>query len=120
MADRMLFIGWGSPARGCEERAIEAFNEALGVLGRKQQEGAIEEFDVCLLAPNTDLGGYITIRGSAEQIAGLRDDPDFQRNTVRAELAVDNIRHIEGYTNGGIAQQMEMYLEAIAKIPQRA
>ena len=63
MSDRMLFIGWGDPVRGAEERAIEVFNEALGILGRKQQEGQIEGFDVALLAPNTDLGGYITIRG---------------------------------------------------------
>ena len=120
MADRVLFVGWGESARGSEERALGAFNDAMGLLGRKQQEGKIESFDVVLLEPNSDLGGYVTVRGSAEQIAALRGDPEFQRNTIDAQLAVDQIRHIEGWTNEGVATQMAMYQEAISKVPQRA
>jgi hypothetical protein len=120
MADRMLLIGWGNPVRGLEERALEVFNDAMGLLGRMQQEGRIESFDVALLAPNSDLDGYIRITGTAEQIAGVRADEEFQRNTVDAQLCVDGIRHIDGYTNEGVATQMAMYQEAIAQIPQRA
>jgi len=85
-----------------------------------QQDGRIESFDVALLEPNGDLGGYITVRGSAAQIAGMRADDEFQRNRINAQLAVEGIRHIEGYTDAGVAAQMAMYTEAIAKIPQRA
>ena len=52
MADRVLFIGWGTPVRGREERALEVFNESLGLYGRMQQEGRIESFDVTLLGAN--------------------------------------------------------------------
>jgi hypothetical protein len=110
MADRVLFIGWGTPVRGAEERGLEVFNEALGILGRRQQEGQIEGFDVCLLDPNTDLNGYITVRGSVDQINALRADEEF----------VDDFRHIEGYTNEGVAYVMGLYQEALAKVPQRA
>ena len=120
MADRVLFVAWGQTARGAEERALGAFNDAMGLLGRKQQEGQIESFDVVLLEPNADLDGYVTVRGSAEQIAALRADPEFLRNTVEAQLSVDGIRHIEGYTNEGVATMMAMYQEAISKVPQRA
>lgn len=120
MADRVLFVGWGTPVRGAEERGIEVFNEALGILGRMQQEGRIEGFDVCLLEPNESLGGFILTRGSAEQIDALRADEDFQRNTIDAQLIVDDFRHIAGWTNEGVGQQMAMYQEALAKIPQRA
>jgi hypothetical protein len=50
----------------------------------------------------------------------MREDPDFQRNTLNAQLSVEDIRHLLGYTNEGIAGQMAMYQEAIAGIPQRA
>jgi hypothetical protein len=120
MADRVLFIGWGTPVRGAEERALESFNEAMGLLGQMQQEGRIDSFDVALLEPNTDLGGFVLVRGTAEQIAAMREDPDFQRNTLNAQLSVEDIRHLLGYTNEGIAGQMAMYQEAIAGIPQRA
>ncbi|HLY49930.1 MAG TPA: hypothetical protein VKR21_12115 [Solirubrobacteraceae bacterium] len=120
MADRVLFIGWGAPVRGAEERALEVFNEALGILGRKQQDGAIEGFDVCLLEPNTDLNGFITVRGTAEQIAQLRASEEFRRNTIDAALAVDDIRHIDGYINEGVAREMGLYQEAVANVPQRA
>lgn len=119
MADRVLFIGWGTPVRGAEERGLEVFNEALGLLGRRQQDGRIESFDVSLLEPNGDLNGFICVRGSAEQIAGLRTDEEFRRNMIDANLIVDDFRHIEGFTNEGVAYMMGMYQEALAKVPQR-
>ena len=120
MADRVLFVGWEETVRGAEERALEVFNEALGILGRMQQDGRIESFDVTLLGPNGGLDGYIEIHGTAEQITAVRSDEEFMRNTVNASLVVDGLRHIEGYTNEGVAQMMGMYQEAISKVPQRA
>jgi len=57
MADWMLFVSWGTSVRGLEEWGLEVFNEALGLLGRMQQDGRIESFDVALLTPNGDLNG---------------------------------------------------------------
>lgn len=120
MADRILFIGWGTPVRGREERGLEVFNEALGILGRMQEDGRIERFDVVLFAPNQDLNGYVEVHGSAEQLAALRDDEEFRRNSADSSLIVDGLRHIDGFTNEGIARQMELYQQSIARVPQRA
>jgi len=120
MADRVLFIGWSTPVRGLEERGLEVFNEALGLYGRMQQDGRIEGFDVTLLDPNGGLNGYMALRGSADQLGAARADSEFRRILIDASLVVDSLRVIEGYTNEGIAQQMAMYQEAIAKVPQRA
>ena len=120
MADRLLFISWGETVRGREDRALEVFNDAMGILGRMQQEGRIEKFDAVLLSPNGDIDGYIEVHGTAQQIAAVREDEEFIRNTVDAELCVDRIRHIEGYANEGVARMMALYQEAIAKVPQRA
>ncbi len=89
MADRMLFVGWGEPVRGREERALEVFNDAMGILGRMEQEGRIERFDVVLLQPNGELGGYIELLGSMEQLAALQEDDEFRRLIVDGQLVVD-------------------------------
>jgi hypothetical protein len=120
MADRVLFIGWRIPVRGAEQRALEAFNEAIGLLGRMQQDGRIESFDVALLEPNGDLGGFVVARGTADQIAALRVDDEFVRNTIDAQLSVEGMRHIAGWANEGVATQMALYQEAVSQVPQRA
>jgi hypothetical protein len=120
MADRMLFIGWGAPVRGREERGLDVFNEAVGLYGRMQQEGRIERFDVALLQPNAELNGFVTLHGSAEQLAAIREDAEFRRMTIAASLIVDGLRQIDGVTNEGVAEQMALYQEAAAKVPQMA
>src|SRR5258708_14619960 len=115
MADRVLFISWGAGVRGAEERGLEVFNEALGILGRMQQDGRIESFDVVLLNPNADLNGYIQVHGTAEQIAALREDDEFRSNTLDASLIVDQLRHVEGFANEGIAPHMALNQEALGK-----
>jgi hypothetical protein len=120
MADRVLFISWGQTVRGAEERAIEVFNDALGILGRAQQDGRIERFDVVLLGPNTELDGFIEVFGTTEQLIALQASDEFEHNTLDAQLCVDGISHVMGYCNDGVARMMGMYQEAIAKIPQRA
>jgi hypothetical protein len=118
MADRVLFISWQTPVRGREERGLEVFNESIGLYGRMQQEGRIEKFDVVLLGPSGDLNGYIELHGSAEQLATVREDEEFQRNTIEASLIVDGFHHAEGVTNEEIARQIELYQESVARVPQ--
>lgn len=119
MADRLLFLGWDEVVRGREERAVEVFNECVGLYGRMQQEGRIERFDAVFLTPTgSGLQGYFEIHGTAEQIYACREDPEFQRAFLDATMIVDNMHMVDGYTNEGIARQMEMFQEAISKVPQ--
>ena len=119
MADRLLYISWDLPVRGMEARAVEVFNEALGLLGRRQQEGKIESFDVALFKPG-ELGGYIVAKGSVDQIHALREDEEFVRNTLDSQMCVDGIKHIEGFCEAAVAEQMTLYNEAVARAPQHA
>jgi hypothetical protein len=120
MADSVLFISWGQPIHGREERGLEVFNEAIGLYGSMQQDGRIEAFDVALLAPNGDLDGYIQLHGSADQLAAVRQADDYRRVLIDASLVVQGMRVIEGSTGEGIARDMALYQESIAKVPQVA
>jgi hypothetical protein len=120
MADRVLFVGWGVTVRGREERALEVFNESVGLYGRMQQDGRIESFDVTLLGASSVLNGFMALKGDAAQIQALQEDEEFQRVIADASLIVDDLNVIPGYTNSGIAPQMAIFADAIAKVPQMA
>jgi len=120
MADRVLFTSWGTVVRGREERALEVFNEILGFYGRLQQEGRIDSIDVALLVPALGVRGYLTVHGSTEQLGALREDEDYLRLMVDSELVVEDFSITEGYANEGVARQIGIYQEQLAKVPQRA
>ena len=78
-----------------------------------------ESFDVVLLGANGGgISGYIGVSGSAEQLAAVREDEEFARNLVDASLVVKDLQVSEGYTNEGIGPQMQIYQEAVGKVPQ--
>jgi hypothetical protein len=120
MADRVLFITWGEVVRGREERALEVFNESLGLYGRLQQEGRIESIDVALLVPALGVRGYLTIHGSAEQLGALRDDEEYMRLMVDSELVVEDFSIVDGFANEGVARQLAIYQGELSKVPQSA
>jgi hypothetical protein len=120
MADQVLVVSWGEAVRGREERALEVFNDAVGLAGRMQQDGRIEKFDIVFLEPNGQMSGYMAMHGSAEQLSAVQQDEEFQRNTADALLIVENLRHTRGYTNEGVARQLQLYQEAVSRVPQMA
>jgi hypothetical protein len=50
----------------------------------------------------------------------VRQDEEFLRSTADASLIVENLRHIEGAVNEGVARQLAIYQDAIANVPQRS
>jgi hypothetical protein len=120
MADRVLFISWGSPIPGREEHSLEVFNDAVGLYGRLQQEGKIESFDVVLLNAHSETNGYMELHGTHEQLDAVQENDEFRRTLIDAALVVEDLRVAEGVTNEGVARDMALYQEAIAKVPQSA
>ena len=119
MSDRAVFIGFGEPARGREERAVEVFNQFVGLLSRMQSDGLIESWDVCLLdAHGGDLGGFFMARGDAAQCAALADDEEFRNAAADATLIVDRFGYVQARTGEAIGAEMGRYAEAVARVGQ--
>jgi hypothetical protein len=117
MAEMGLFTGWGSPVRGREAKSLEVFNEALAYWGRKQEEGAIESFEVVLLEPHGgDLAGFLLARGSRAQIDALRAEDEFQQLTVRAGLIVERFGVVEAALGDTLGQQITRFQEAVSEL----
>ena len=83
MADRALFIGWGEPVRGREERALQVFGEFVAMLGRMESDGRIEGMEPFFLDPHGgDLGGFFIVRGDERQCGTLLYDQEFRRGVA--------------------------------------
>jgi len=121
MPDRALFIGFGQPVRGREERAVDVFNEFVGMFGRMQADGRIEDMEVTLLDPHGgDLGGFFMVHGSEEQCAALNMDEEFRRACIDAGLIVENFGVVPAVTGEAVGEEMAMYIEAVKKVGQGA
>ena len=117
MAERALFIGFGQPVRGREERALEVFNEFVGLLGQLQSDGRIEGMDVSLLDPHGgELGGFFMVHGSAEQCSALPMDEAFRRACTDAALIVDHFGVVPAVTGEAVGAEMGIYADAVRKV----
>ena len=115
MADAGLFIGWGEVVRGREDRALDVFNETIEMYGNLQSDGRIEDFEVALLDPHGgELQGYVMLRGSEDQIDGVRRDEDFQRLMTKASLLVDDLGIIGASIGEGLGRAIAIYQEELA------
>jgi hypothetical protein len=117
MADAGLFIGFGEPVRGREAKAVQVFNESLAYYARLQQEGKIESFEPALLEPHGgDLGGFILLRGTAEQIAAVHGSEEFQSVQNRARLIVNNVGVIRALIGASLASGMTDYMKQVGEL----
>ena len=117
MADRAMFVGFGQPVRGREERAVDVFDEFVGLCGRMQTDGRIEDMDVTLLDPHGgDLGGFFMLRGSADQCSALSMDEEFRRACIDASLIVENFGVVPAAVGTAVGEEMGMYAEAVRKV----
>jgi hypothetical protein len=117
MADFGLFVGFGFPARGREQKAAQVFNEAVELWTRLQNEGEIESWDAVFLEPHGgDLGGFFLLRGDQEKIASVRGSDDLLRVATRAQLIVDNFGIVGAELGGRINTQMQLFLESAGEL----
>jgi hypothetical protein len=117
MTDRALFVGFGAPVRGREERAIEVFGQFVEMFGRMQADGRIDSSGATLLDPHGgDLGGFFMVYGTADQCAALANDEEFRRACIDAGLIVDNFGVVPAVTGEGVMGEMGMYAEAVGKV----
>jgi hypothetical protein len=117
MADHGLFIGWGDPVYGREEKGLAVFNESMEYYGRLQQDGRIESFEVGLLDPHGgDLAGFVVLRGSRENLAAIRGDDEFRRLLTRASLIIQSLGVVDALFGNEVAKELDVYRAAASEL----
>jgi hypothetical protein len=114
MADLGLFVGFGHPVRGREQKASAVFNEAVALWSGLQEEGKLESWEAIFLEPHGgDLGGFFLLRGDPAAYSG---SDEFRRLITRAQLIVENFGVVGAQMGGRIATQMQLFLESSAEL----
>jgi hypothetical protein len=112
MADFGLFVGFGWPVRGREQKATTVFNEAVEYWTKLQNDGQIESWQPVFLEPHGgDLGGFFLVWGERDKIAQVRASDELLRLSARAQLIVEHYGVVGAETGGRIQTQMQMFLE---------
>jgi len=117
MADFGLFIGFGWPVRGREQKAAQVFNEFVAYLTDLQEAGTIEGWEPFFLEPHGgDLGGFFVVRGERDSIGRVRMSDEMAGLATRAQLIVDNFGIVGAETGERIGAQMELFLQSSAEL----
>jgi len=115
MADRVLFMGWNRPVIGREKQAVECLTKAMQFYGKQQADGRIESFDTVMLSTHGgDMNGFVMLKGSAQQIAGIRQDEIFIDITIEAGYCVDGFGVVDGFIGDGLTNVMSRYMKLIS------
>ena len=105
----------GPWARAAGTRASEVIDD--GISRSVEAGGRIERFDAAVLQPqSTELGGFILIQGSKQQINALRTDVGFQQWVTQIQLVADRVGIVDAWVNDGLGAAFELYEEALRKL----
>jgi hypothetical protein len=116
MAEAGFWVAWGLPTQGREVQALDLLKETRGYLEGLAQDGRIERFDIAILKPQTtELGGFILVQGTHEQIDVLRHDDDFQVWVNRVQLVADQFGIVDAWVGAGVTEATDLYEQALRK-----
>jgi hypothetical protein len=111
-------VVWGLPSTGREKQALDLLRETTtGYLEGLRTSERIERFDTAVLRPQSaELGGFILIQGSREQLEALRGDHDFQTWVTQVQLVADRVGIVDAWVNDGLSEAIGLYEEALRKL----
>jgi hypothetical protein len=116
MAETGFWVAWGLPTQGREKQALDLLTESRAYFQALAQDGQIERFDIAILRPQTiELGGFVLIQGTQEQIDALRHDDEFQVWMNRVQLVADRVGVVDTWVGDGIAEATDLYEQALQK-----
>jgi hypothetical protein len=116
MADAGFWVVWGVPTRGRERQAVQTLMETMEYFEGLARDGRIERSDTVVLKPqSTEIGGFILLQGTKQQIDSLRRDTEFQRWVNIVQLVADKVGFVDAWVDKGIPEALGLYDDALKK-----
>ena len=85
MADIAVFIVSDQVRQGRERRALRVFDATREYFEGLEKQKAIENFEMGIAGPAapTDIGGFLMVRGTEDQLRTVRESKEFRRLMLR-------------------------------------
>ena len=114
MADEALFLFWGYPPRGREDKALQVFMEWQAYGAELQQARKIAGFSVYAMRTGnlTTRLGVTIVNGTRQQLDSIVGEPEWQRRIMHASLIVDNLEIVRGETGDSLMKNIEIGVSA--------
>lgn len=92
--DGALMISFGSVVPGREQLAVGSFTELSRYLGRLVADERIRGFKPFFFADGLlgDMSGFVLLEGRRDDLDGVRREPEFVRQLLRAGAALAAVR----------------------------
>jgi hypothetical protein len=117
MADSALFVGWGTPVRGREQKSSTVFGEAVALWTKLESEGVIESWAAYFLGPHGgDLDGFFLLHGDREKLAIASASDEMTHVLERAAMVVDRLGVVPALTGGEIEAGMGRFLQNASEL----
>jgi hypothetical protein len=114
MATGALFVSWSDIKLGREAKALEVFQYAVELWGKKQAEKKIESFEPVLFdGQAAGLIGYFLIRGEPAALETIRTSQDFEELVARCMHVVHGLTVTRGRINEGVKQFLQTWQKTI-------
>ncbi|MGB5268181.1 MAG: hypothetical protein WBN30_16425 [Polyangiales bacterium] len=114
MADAAIVIRWNRVVPGREQQGLSIFGQSLEYYGTLQSKGAIESFEPVIFNPTGgDLNGIILIRGSLDQLDGLKREDRFIDLMMRAAHTCEGLGVNDAYLEGELQKRMGRWTQII-------
>jgi hypothetical protein len=88
MAQGAIVYRWGPSVRGRETEALQAFSESAAFFDDLEKNHRITGHQP-FVSLNRD-GGMWIVKGDTQQLAALREEPEFMRLTMKVEQIVED------------------------------
>jgi hypothetical protein len=117
MAEAGFWVVWGVPTRGRERQAVETLKESMRYFESLARDGHIERSDVVILKPqSTEIGGFILLQGTQQQIDSLRQNSEFQRWVNVVQLVADKVGVVDAWVDQGIPEALSLYDDSLKQV----
>lgn len=114
--DHILFLSWKRVVPGREGYAGELFQSTLNYFKRQAEQGNVAGVEPCLLsASNSDVNGFIIVRGTAEKLATISQQQDYLNIVIQAGLCLQDFSVVHGYRGAKIAEMMNTWKNYASK-----